>query len=319
VAVQSGTLQLSGGGTSSGPFQVASGATLAFSAPYDLTNATVNNSGTVQVSTTVAGNAAIDPVGSGSVQVTGAGRLSAKHIRQNQLQISGGGRATIGTTAVPNAPDSTSRLNLLALGGPTPSGTLDLNNNSLILDYTGPLGNILSDVTAQIRSGRNGTDFNDQANWNGRGIITTKGRQDNVAAQVDYYNLAAINNADLDLLGIGSSMATFGGQAVTPNTVLVKYTYSGDADLNGVVDGDDYTYWLNGFLGLTDPAVQGWLRGDFNYDGVVDGDDYTQWLNAFLFAGPPLAGGGPSPVPEPATVLTLAIGALCLWWRARRR
>ncbi len=30
------------------------------------------------------------------------------------------------------------------------------------------------------------------------------------------------------------------------------------------VDGDDYSNWLNGFIGTTTPAVQGWLRGDFD-------------------------------------------------------
>jgi hypothetical protein len=181
------------------------------------------------------------------------------------------------------------------------------------------LGTILSDVTAQIRSGRNGVDGNDQANWNGPGIVTTAGRQENVAAKFDLYNLGAINNADLDTLGIGSPHTTFGGQAVTPNTVLVKYTYSGDANLDGVVDGDDYTYWLNGFLGTTHPSVQGWLRGDFDYDGRVDGDDYTQWLNAFLLAGPPLSGGGPAPVPEPSTLALLSIAAAALLAYAWRR
>jgi hypothetical protein len=30
---------------------------------------------------------------------------------------------------------------------------------------------------------------------------------------------------------------------------------SGDADLSGTVDGDGYTYWLNG-AGLANPAVK---------------------------------------------------------------
>jgi len=56
----------------------------------------------------------------------------------------------------------------------------------------------------------------------------------------------------------------------------------------------------------------------------VDGDDYTQWLNSFLFAGPRLGGASPAPVPEPATAVSFAAGALGLmvyagWVVARAR
>jgi hypothetical protein len=321
VLVESGTLYLPAGGSSSGAFQVAPGAGLELGGVHDLSGASINNAGTLRIAGTVHGNPAIDASGSGETQVLMGGALTAKRIRQGQLTIAGSATVAIATTAVANAPDSTSRLGTLAIaGGAAPTASLDLNNNSLIIDYTGPLGNRLSDVTAQIRSGRNGLDFNDQANWNGPGIVTGKGRQENVATAFDLYNLGAINNDDLNTVGIGGAYATFAGQAVTPSAVLVKYTYGGDADLSGTVDGDDYSYWLNGFLGLTDPAVQGWMRGDFNYDGVVDGDDYTQWLNSFLQAGPPLSDrAGPQPVPEPASMALLMVAAgLCLWRILRR-
>jgi len=252
--------------------------------------------------------------GSGQTAVQAGARLVAGRVRQGRLSIGSGAAATIIATLTPNVPISTSRLASMSIASsPAPTGTLDLNNNSLIIDYTGAVGSILSDVTAQIRSGRNGVDANDQANWNGPGIITTKGRLENVAAKFDSYNLGAINNADLDTAGISSHYTSFAGQAVTPSTVLVKYTYSGDADLNGIIDGDDYGYWLLDFLNLSDPAIDGWLRGDFNYDGRVDGDDYTQWLNTFLLNGPRLGGAdGPAPVPEPATAALFAAAAFGL-------
>ena len=44
----------------------------------------------------------------------------------------------------------------------------------------------------------------------------------------------------------------------------MKYTYYGDANLDGAVDGADYQQIDNGFGG----GLTGWSNGDFNYDGV---------------------------------------------------
>jgi len=63
----------------------------------------------------------------------------------------------------------------------------------------------------------------------------------------------------------------FDGRAVDNTAVIVKYTWYGDTDLNGVVDFDDYSRTDSGFnLGRT-----GWLNGDFDGNGVVDFDDYS--------------------------------------------
>jgi hypothetical protein len=74
------------------------------------------------------------------------------------------------------------------------------------------------------------------------------------------------------ILGLsGTQTALFSGQTVDATTVLVKYTYAGDANLDGVIDGGDYGA-LDNFIQA--PAASGYFNGDFNYDGVIDGGDY---------------------------------------------
>ena len=50
------------------------------------------------------------------------------------------------------------------------------------------------------------------------------------------------------------------GQPYVATDTLVKFTYYGDTDFNGIVNFDDYSRIDNGFnLGRT-----GWLNGDFD-------------------------------------------------------
>ena len=66
---------------------------------------------------------------------------------------------------------------------------------------------------------------------------------------------------------------TFGpaNEPVVSTDVLVKYTYRGDADLNGQVDPPDYFYIDRSF-----PKAVGssWGLGDFDYNGSDDPNDY---------------------------------------------
>ena len=48
--------------------------------------------------------------------------------------------------------------------------------------------------------------------------------------------------------------ATFDGQTIDTTAVLVKYTYYGDTDFNGVVNFDDYSRTDTGFNGNRSPA-----------------------------------------------------------------
>jgi hypothetical protein len=77
--------------------------------------------------------------------------------------------------------------------------------------------------------------------------------------------------------GTAAALGLFDGTGPDATEVLVKYTYYGDANPDGSVDGSDYTLIENGF----NNHVTGWQNGDFNSDGELDGSDYTLIDNAF--------------------------------------
>jgi hypothetical protein len=133
--------------------------------------------------------------------------------------------------------------------GITGNGTLDLGNNQLIINYGSG-----SDPIASIRQYLTGG--YDAGAWNGIGISSS--------AIVDpHFALGYADGADGVVAGLSS------GQ------IEVKYTLYGDANLDGTVNGDDFTI-LAGTLGKSASA---WDRADFNYDGVVNADDFTVLLS----------------------------------------
>ena len=60
-------------------------------------------------------------------------------------------------------------------------------------------------------------------------------------------------------------LTALGGSSTSDGDILVMYTYYGDANLSGNIDGSDYSLIDNGFIN----HLTGWYNGDFNYDGVV--------------------------------------------------
>ena len=76
-----------------------------------------------------------------------------------------------------------------------------------------------------------------------------------------------------DVLGLeGSETTTWSGHPIDASSVLVKYTYDGDANLDGKIDIDDY-----GRIDAASPrsgSVFGYANGDFNLDGKINVDDY---------------------------------------------
>jgi RTX calcium-binding nonapeptide repeat (4 copies) len=69
--------------------------------------------------------------------------------------------------------------------------------------------------------------------------------------------------------GLGpTDTGIFAGQTITGASTIAMYTYAGDANLDGLLDGSDY-----GFI-VQVPGSAGYTNGDFNYDGVIDAGDY---------------------------------------------
>ena len=249
------------------------------SAPLTLADNTVVTVGpaTSQLSITGALN-------SSGVALTkaGAGNLTVNHVRATALSVNEGA-----LVIAPNGGDpGTSAVDTLSVNG---TSRFDLNNNDLVVRATAATKDAVhAAIQADIVSAQNGIDANFITKWDGPGITSSFARTANVATGFDLVGLGVIRNSDIDIItGLpGSSYTTFSGQPVTPDDVLVKYTYIGDGNLDGLVSFDDYVGMDNAFFGLI-PNL-GWATGDINFDGVINFDDYTVVDQAFFFQGAPL-------------------------------
>jgi hypothetical protein len=106
------------------------------------------------------------------------------------------------------------------------------------------------------------------------------------------------------------------GRSVTPDDIVVKYTYVGDANLDGAVTFDYYAAMDAAFFGLI-PNL-GWATGDINFDNVINFDDYSKVDQAFFFQGTPLRvqNGDVASVSEPRTLMVFGWAAtlgLCFY------
>jgi hypothetical protein len=159
------------------------------------------------------------------------------------------------------------------------TSTLDLSNNDLDI-ANGDLTTITSQATQGYTIGTGG--ILSSAAMSDPAQLTTIGVLQN---SIDGTTTGS------PLYGSGTSLGLFDGTSPASSDVLLKYTYIGDANLDGTVDGSDYNRIDSASLSpavARSPAPR-WFNGDFNYDGVVNGSDYTLIDNAYNTQGASLA------------------------------
>ena len=127
----------------------------------------------------------------------------------------------------------------------------------MVLDYTGtsPIGTVRNQLHQGYNSG----------SWGGNGITSSSAAT--VAATAGSHK-TAIGYAEASTLGV----STFAGQAVDTTAVLMQYTLSGDANMDGKVNASDFDA-LASHYGSSGSAI--WTSGDFNYDGTVNTLDFN--------------------------------------------
>jgi hypothetical protein len=202
------------------------------------------------------------------------------------------------------AGSTVSRLHGITIaGGATPTAKLDLTNNQMIVDYPdGP--SPLATLAGYIQAGRAG------GAWTGNGITSTTAAAD--AANSGNLHKTAVGFGEASI--IFPSGGSFGGEGIDGSAVLMRYTYVGDANLDGAVDSTDFTTLAAAF----NQSGKSWVDGDANFDGVVNALDFNALAANFgQNLNPPTGAGLGSLIPEPMALAWVAMLAPMI--RARRR
>jgi autotransporter-associated beta strand protein len=216
--------------------------------------------------------------------------------------------------------DGTQATSPLSLTG----GKLDLMTNGLAVHYAaGNDAAVLASVRAQVIAGYNPSAPNaGDGTWNGTTGITSSAAAANALSAVGYAlasDVLPFTNGTTD---------TFLGTTVDKNTVIARYTLSGDLNLDGSVDFLDLAKLAQSY-NVTDGTRQ-WSTGDVNFDGNTDFLDLAKMAQNYNTALPsaPIPGAPAdfqadlarafASVPEPSTLGVLAMGLLMLGRRAKK-
>jgi hypothetical protein len=235
------------------------------------TNTVLSNTGTIQAlagtinlasptvslggTTSVANGALlhVDNNSAGSSVVVEAGaNATVSRFRTPSLTINGN------ATLAPNgSANEVTVVDSLVFGA---SGKLDLNDNDMIWNYAAADPSPKAAVQAMITAARNG------GAWNGASNLASTAAKN---ASPKNKTLAVLEATEYK--SVAGQFASFDNQAIDDSALLIKFTYYGDTDFNGIVNFDDYSRTDAGF----NQSRSGWLNGDFDGNGSVNFDDYS--------------------------------------------
>jgi hypothetical protein len=173
---------------------------------------------------------------------------------------------------------------------------LDVGTTRVVIEYgsgPSPVGDLSFAQTARNYPANSIQRYAQTAinglNWNGPGINSSY-------AANDPNGLTAVGIADEnDLLNVypsnftvaGGGPGTWMGQPITDtNNVLVRMTWYGDGNLDGVVNRLDVTALSQGYNGIA--GYVGWSDGDYTYSGDITKVDVGLLAQSYLFQGAPL-------------------------------
>ncbi len=154
----------------------------------------------------------------------------------------------------------------------TNSGKLDLTDNSLIVDYAQGAQSPAATVEALIATGYNA------GNWQGNGVTSSNAADPSTNG---IYTLGIVDNAAMT-----NAFTSFGGQTVDTSSVLVRFTYRSDRNLDGAININD-SFSFNGSYNEAASSFN-WLAGDLNFDGICSINDSFLFNGSYNESLPPL-------------------------------
>jgi hypothetical protein len=182
----------------------------------------------------------------GSFIKSGTGTLTfGTGLTASSLSINQGAVVVASNTTLDSA-SSASNVTLPSLSI-NPASYLDITNNHIIINYT--TSDPISTIVSYIQSGYN------NGNWNGPGIISS------TAATNHAYTVGWADGND----GTGNIAGLSSGE------IELKYTLLGDANLDGTVNGSDFSILAANF----GKGVTNWDQGNFLFSSSVNGSDFS--------------------------------------------